>query len=201
MATLTIQRTIDAVWRIESARLIAALARLVGDVGLAEDLAQDALVATLEQWPVEGVPEKPGAWLMTVAKRRAIDWIRRDQVAARKYAELGRQLEAEQEMAATDAERAADDEVGDDLLRLIFIACHPALATEARVALTLWLLGDLTTAEIGRAFLTPEPTIAQRIVRAKRTLAAANIPFDLLLARVQALEAEATVNPGAAFSA
>jgi len=201
MTTLTIQRTIDAVWRIESARLIAALARLVGDVGLAEDLAQDALVATLEQWPVEGVPEKPGAWLMTVAKRRAIDWIRRDQVAARKYAELGRQLEAEQEMAATDAERAADDEVGDDLLRLIFIACHPALATEARVALTLRLLGGLTTAEIGRAFLTPEPTIAQRIVRAKRTLAAANIPFDLLLARVQALEAEATVNPGAAFSA
>ena len=179
MTTLTIQRTIDAVWRIESARLIAALARLVGDVGLAEDLAQDALVAALEQWPVDGVPEKPGAWLMTVAKRRAIDWIRRDQVAARKYAELGRQLEAEQEMAATDAGRAADDEVGDDLLRLIFIACHPALATEARVALTLRLLGGLTTAEIGRAFLTPEPTIAQRIVRAKRTLAAANIPFEL----------------------
>jgi RNA polymerase sigma factor (sigma-70 family) len=179
MTTLTIQRTIDAVWRIESARLIAALARLVGDVGLAEDLTQDALVAALEQWPVEGVPEKPGAWLMTVAKRRAIDWIRRDKVAARKYAELGRQLEAEQEMAATDAGRAADDEVGDDLLRLIFIACHPALATEARVALTLRLLGGLTTAEIGRAFLTPEPTIAQRIVRAKRTLAAANIPFEL----------------------
>jgi len=179
MTVPAIQRTIDAVWRIESARLIAALARLVGDVGLAEDLAQDALVAALEQWPDEGVPERPGAWLMTVAKRRAIDRIRRDQVSARKYAELGRQLEAEQDQAAVDGGQTIVDDAGDDLLRLIFIACHLAFSTEARVALTLRLLGGLTTAEIGRAFLTPESTIAQRIVRAKRTLAAANIPFEL----------------------
>ncbi len=179
MTTPAIQRTIDAVWRIESAKLIAALARRVNNVGLAEDLAQDALVAALEQWPTEGIPDNPAAWLMTVAKRRAIDRIRRDQIGERKYAELGRQLEAEQERGAADVENAAVDEVGDDLLRLIFIACHPALSAEARVALTLRLLGGLTTDEIARAFLGPTPTIAQRITRAKRTLSAANIPFEL----------------------
>lgn len=180
-----IQRTIDAVWRIESAKLIAALTRQVGDVGLAEDLAHDALVAALEQWPDEGVPEKPGAWLMTVAKRRAVDRIRRDQTAARKYAELGHQQTVAQEQALIagddqlidDVREQIGESISDDLLRLIFIACHPVLSTEARVALTLRLLGGLTTEEIGRAFLTPTPTIAQRITRAKRTLAAAKVPF------------------------
>lgn len=179
MTTSTIQPTIDAVWRIESAKLIAVLTRLVGDVGLAEDLAQDALVAALEQWPIEGVPDKPGAWLMTVAKRRAIDRVRRDKMAQRKYAELGHRLAEEPETAATDVEQAALDDIGDDLLRLIFIACHPILSTEARVALTLRLLGGLTTEEIARAFLAPTPTIAQRITRAKRTLSTANIPFEV----------------------
>ncbi|MEZ4710119.1 MAG: RNA polymerase sigma factor [Caldilineaceae bacterium] len=178
MTTSTIQRTIDAIWRIESAKLIAALAKRVNDVGLAEDLAQDALVAALEQWPTEGVPDRPGAWLMTVAKRRAIDRIRRDKVSERKYAELGRQLEAEEAQGTAEVERVVSDDVEDDLLRLIFIACHPVLSTEARVTLTLRLLGGLTTEEIAHAFLAPTPTIAQRITRAKRTLSAAQIPFE-----------------------
>ena len=171
------RRTVAAIWRIESARLIAALARLVNDVGLAEDLAQDALVAALEQWPVEGVPDNPGAWLMTVAKRRAVDWMRRDQTRERKYAELRQQLETEQVTGPADVTAAAALDVEDDLLRLIFIACHPVLSTEARVALALRLLGGLTTEEIAHAFLVPTPTIAQRITRAKRTLAAAQVPF------------------------
>jgi RNA polymerase sigma factor (sigma-70 family) len=171
-------RTIDAVWRIESARLIAGLTRIVRDVGIAEDLAQDALVAALEQWPESGIPDKPGAWLMATAKHRAFDLLRRDKMLERKHAEVGHELEARQEMAATDIDAAIDDQVGDDLLRLVFISCHPVLSSEARVALTLRLLGGLTTEEIARAFLVPEPTIAQRIVRAKRTLAEAHVPFE-----------------------
>jgi len=170
---------IDAVWRIESARLIAGLARIVRDLGLAEDLAQDALVAALEQWPETGVPDNPGAWLMAVAKRRAIDQLRRRTLFERKRDELGRELEARQEMAVADLDAAIDDDVGDDLLRLMLICCHPVLSTEARVALTLRLLGGLTTEEIARAFLVPEPTVAQRIVRAKRTLAEARVPFEV----------------------
>jgi RNA polymerase sigma factor (sigma-70 family) len=161
------QRAIDAVWRIESARLIAGLARMVRDVGLAEDLAQDALVAALERWPESGVPDNPGAWLMATAKHRAIDLLRRSTRLERKHEELGRELEARQQMAVTDLDAAIDDHVGDDLLRLMFTACHPVLAREARVALTLRLLGGLTTEEIARAFLVPEPTVAQRIVRAR----------------------------------
>lgn len=172
-------RAIDAVWRIESARLIAGLARIVRDVGLAEDLAQDALVAALEQWPASGIPRNPGAWLMAAAKHRAIDALRRNELLARKHAELGRELEVRPEAAAADFEAAMDDEVGDDLLRLVFVACHPILSREARVALTLRLLGGLTTEEIARAFLVPEPTVAQRIVRAKRTLAEARVPFEV----------------------
>jgi RNA polymerase sigma-70 factor, ECF subfamily len=172
-------RAIDAVWRIESARLIAGLARIVHDVGVAEDLAQDALVAALEQWPESGVPDNPGAWLMAVAKRRAIDLLRRSQRLERKHDQLGHELEAQQEMAVPDLDAAIDDHVGDDLLRLIFTACHPVLSREARAALTLRLLGGLTTDEIARAFLVPEPTIAQRIVRAKRTLAEAGVPFEV----------------------
>jgi RNA polymerase sigma factor (sigma-70 family) len=172
-------RAIDAVWRIESARLIAGLTRLVRDVGLAEDLAQDALVAALERWPASGVPENPGAWLMAVAKRRAVDHLRRRTLFERKEAEVGYELEAQFERSVPDLDSAVDDQVGDDLLRLIFIACHPVLSTEARVALTLRLLGGLTTVEIARAFLVPEPTIAQRIVRAKRTLAEARVPFEV----------------------
>jgi RNA polymerase sigma factor (sigma-70 family) len=172
-------RTIDAVWRIESARLIAGLARMVGDVGLAEDLAQDALVAALERWPVSGVPDKPGAWLMATAKHRAIDLLRRRTMLDRKHEQLGHELGARQETAVADLDAAIDDQVGDDLLGLMFTACHPVLSTEARVALTLRLLGGLTTAEIARAFLVPEPTIAQRIVRAKRTLAEARVPFEV----------------------
>jgi RNA polymerase sigma-70 factor (ECF subfamily) len=172
-------RTIDAVWRIESAKLIAGLARMVHDVGLAEDLAQDALVAALERWPESGVPDNPGAWLMATAKHRAIDLLRRDKLLERKHETLGHELEAQQEMAVPDLDAAIDDHVGDDLLRLVFIACHPVLSTEARVALTLRLLGGLTTEEIARAFLVPEPTVAQRIVRAKRTLAEAHIPFEV----------------------
>jgi RNA polymerase sigma-70 factor (ECF subfamily) len=172
-------RTIDAVWRIESARLIAGLARMVGDVGLAEDLAQDALVAALERWPVSGVPDKPGAWLMATAKHRAIDLLRRRTMLDRKHEQLGHELEARQEVAGADLDAAIDDHVGDDLLGLMFTACHPVLSTEARVALTLRLLGGLTTSEIARAFLVPEPTIAQRIVRAKRTLAEARVPFEV----------------------
>lgn len=172
-------RAIDAVWRIESARLIAGLARIVRDVGLAEELAQDALLAALEQWPECGVPEKPGAWLMATAKHRAIDRLRRSKVLERKHEELGREIELQQALAAPDLDAVLDDEIGDDLLRLVFIACHPILSTEARVALTLRLLGGLTTEEIARAYLVPPATVAQRIVRAKRTLAAAHVPFEV----------------------
>jgi RNA polymerase sigma-70 factor (ECF subfamily) len=171
-------RTIDAVWRIESPRLIAGLARMVRDVGLAEDLAQDALVAALEQWPESGVPDNPGAWLMATAKNRAIDRLRRRQLLERKHEELGREV-AVREMAVPDFDRALDDDVGDDMLRLVFVSCHPVLSTEGRTALTLRLLGGLTTEEIARAFLVPEPTIAQRIVRAKRTLAEKHVPFEV----------------------
>ena len=170
-------RAIDAVWRIESARLIAGLARMVRDVGLAEELAQEALVAALERWPESGVPENPGAWLMTAAKNRAIDLLRRRKLLERKQEEVGREVEGEVETPDLDA--AIDDGVGDDLLRLVFIACHPILSPEARVALTLRLLGGLTTEEISRAFLVPETTVAQRIVRAKRTLAEARVPFEV----------------------
>jgi RNA polymerase sigma factor (sigma-70 family) len=172
-------RVIDAVWRIESARVIAGLTRIVRDVGLAEDLAQDALVAALERWPESGVPDNPGAWLMAAAKNRAIDRLRRRQLAERKHEELGRELEVRQELTVADFESALDDDIGDDLLRLAFISCHPVLSTEARVALTLRLLGGLTTEEIARAFLVPEPTVAQRIVRAKRTLSEAHVPFEV----------------------
>jgi RNA polymerase sigma-70 factor (ECF subfamily) len=172
-------RAIDAVWRIESAKLIAGLARMVRDVGIAEDLAQDALVAALEQWPQSGVPDNPGAWLMTTAKRRAIDRLRRNQMLERKHQQIGYELESNQELAGADCSPSFDDQVGDDLLRLVFVACHPVLSTEARVALTLRLLGGLTTDEIARAYLVPEPTIAQRIVRAKRTLAEEHVPFEV----------------------
>lgn len=171
-------RAIDAVWRIESPRLIAGLTRIVHDIGLAEDLAQDALVAALEQWPESGVPDNPGAWLMTAAKHRAIDHFRRNTRLDRKHEELGREM-AEKEMTVPDLDSALDDDVGDDLLRLVFISCHPVLSTEAQVALTLRLLGGLTTDEIARAFLVPEPTIAQRVVRAKRTLAEKHVPFEV----------------------
>lgn len=179
MTATDTHRAIDAVWRIESAKLIAGLTRIVRDVGLAEDLAQDALVAALEQWPGSGVPDNPGAWLMATAKHRGIDYLRRGALLDRKHDQIARELEAEQERAVPDLEAALDDHVGDDLLRLIFIACHPVLVTEARVALTLRLLGGLATDEIARAFLVPEPTIAQRIVRAKRTLADAHVPFEV----------------------
>jgi RNA polymerase sigma factor (sigma-70 family) len=172
-------RAIDAVWRIESAKLIAGLARVVRDVALAEELAQDALVAALEQWPQSGVPDNPGAWLMATAKHRAIDRIRRDQVLQRKTEELGHEIELRQEAAVEDLDAALDDDVGDDLLSLLFTACHPVLSTDARVALTLRLFGGLTTTEIARAFLVPEATVAQRIVRAKRTLAEANVPIEV----------------------
>ena len=173
-------RAIDAVWRIESAKIIAALARIVRDVGAAEELAQDALVAALEQWPAEGVPRNPGAWLMATAKHRAIDRLRRRKLLERKHEQLGYELEAAQGAAAPNLDAELDDEdVGDDLLRLVFTACHPVLSTEGRVALTLRLLGGLTTEEIARAFLVSEPTVAQRIVRAKRTLANKRIPFEV----------------------
>jgi len=172
-------RTIDAVWRIESAKLIAGLTRIVRDVGLAEDLAQDALLAALEQWPKSGVPDNPGAWLMAIGKRRAIDVMRRGPMMDRKHAEIGHELESRQESPEPELAEALDDHVGDDLLRLVFIACHPVLSTEARVALTLRLLGGLTTDEIARAFLVPESTIAQRIVRAKRTLSDKKVPFEV----------------------
>jgi RNA polymerase sigma factor (sigma-70 family) len=174
-----IHRAIDAVWRIESPRLIAGLARMVRDVSLAEDLAQDALVAALERWPESGIPDNPGAWLMAAAKHRAIDTFRRKKLLERKHQELGREVDARQEAAVANLESAIDDHVGDDLLRLVFVACHPVLTAEARVALTLRLLGGLTTDEIARAFLVPEPTIAQRIVRAKRTLAVKRVHFEL----------------------
>jgi RNA polymerase sigma-70 factor (ECF subfamily) len=179
VAATDIHRTIDAVFRIEQARLIAGIARMVRDVGLAEELAQDALVAALEQWPQSGIPDKPGAWLMAAAKNRAIDRLRRRKLIERKHAEIGREIEAVGEGAAPDLDAALDDDIGDDLLRLIFTACHSALATEARVALTLRLIGGLTTEEIARAFLVPEPTVAQRIVRAKRTLAEKRIAFEV----------------------
>ncbi|MFP2963318.1 RNA polymerase sigma factor [Myxococcus sp. 1LA] len=173
------QRTIQAVWRIESARLIAGLVRMVRDVGRAEELAQDALVVALEKWPTTGVPDNPGAWLMATAKRRAIDELRRGKLLERKHEELGHELESLQGTAAPDLDAALDDEIGDDLLRLMFVSCHPVLPKESRVALTLRLLGGLTTEEIARAFLVPVPTVAQRIVRAKRTLAEANVPFEV----------------------
>ena len=176
--TADLHRRIEAVWRIESAKIIAALARITRDVALAEELAQDALVAALEQWPIVGVPDNPGAWLMATAKHRAIDQLRHRKMRQRKHEELGVEYELRQELAAQDFEAAVEDELGDDLLRLIFTACHPVLATEARVALTLRLLGGLTTAEIARAFLVPEATVAQRIVRAKRTLTEAQVPYE-----------------------
>jgi RNA polymerase sigma factor (sigma-70 family) len=179
MTATDTHRAIDAVWRIESARIIAGLARIVRDVGLAEELAQDALVAALQQWPDSGIPDNPGAWLMAAAKHRAIDRLRRAKLLERKHGELSRELEARQERAVADLEAAIDDDIGDDRLRLMFTACHPVLNSEARTALTLRLLGGLTTDEIARAFLVPEPTVAQRIVRAKRTLSEAQIPFEV----------------------
>ena len=185
--TADVHRAIDAIWRIEQAKLVAVLSRIVRDIGVAEDLAHDALVAALEQWPVSGVPRNPGAWLMATGKHRAIDHLRRGRLLERKHEQLGYELETRQEEARPDLDAALDDEVGDDLLRLVFTACHPVLSTEARVALTLRLLGGLTTEEIARAFLVPEPTIAQRIVRAKRTLAERRVPFEI--PRGQALAA------------
>lgn len=183
MMDAAVYRAIDAVWRIEAARIIAHVARLVRDVGVAEELAQDALVAALEHWPSGGVPDNPGAWLMTAAKRRALDHLRQHALHARKREQIGLDLDALGAHVAPDVadvfEAARDDDIGDDLLRLVFTACHPVLSTDARVALTLRLLGGLTTGEIARAFLTPEPTIAQRIVRAKRTLSAAKVPFEV----------------------
>ena len=179
MTVTETHRAIEAVWRIESARLIASLARRVRDVGLAEELAQDALVSALEVWPVSGIPENPGAWLITAARNRAIDQLRRRRMLETKHALLGHELEMEQQFSADAVQAQAQDEIGDDLLRLIFIACHPLLSNQARTALTLKLIGVLTTAEIARAFLVPEPTIAQRIVRAKRALNAAQVPFEL----------------------
>jgi len=172
-------QAIDAVWRIESPKLIAGLARIVRDIGVAEDLAHDALVAALEQWPTSGVPNNPGAWLMATGKHRAIDYFRRNKRIEQKHVELGHELEAEQERAVPDLDSALDDDIGDDLLRLVFTACHPVLSTEARVALTLRMVGGLTTDEIARAFLVSEPTVAQRIVRAKRTLAKEQVPFEV----------------------
>ncbi len=171
-------RAIEAIWRMEAPKVIATLTRLVRDVGLAEELAQDALVAALEQWPSEGLPDKPAAWWVATAKRRGVDRIRHEQMQARKHAMLGQDL-LEEDAAMPDFDAAVDDDIGDDLLRLIFIACHPVLSTDARLALTLRLLGGLSTDEIARAFLVPEPTIAQRIVRAKRTLSAAQVPFEV----------------------
>ena len=179
MTATDAHRTIEAIWRIESVKLIAGLARMVRDVGLAEDFAQDALVAALERWPESGVPDKPGAWLMATAKRRAIDMLRRNKRIEQKHELLGHELPGHQDSAEPDLDEAIDDPVGDDLLRLVFVSCHPILSTEARVALTLRLLGGLTTPEIARAFLVPEPTIAQRIVRAKRTLSDAGVPFEI----------------------
>jgi RNA polymerase sigma factor (sigma-70 family) len=179
MTAADIHRAILAVWRIEQPRLITSLARMLRDVPLAEDLTQEALLAALERWPTTGVPERPGAWLMASAKHRAIDLFRRNKLLERKHKELGYELEIEQETAQPDFDAALDDDIGDDLLRLVFTACHPVLPTEARVALTLRLLGGLTTEEIARAFLVPEPTVAQRIVRAKRTLSEKNVPFEV----------------------
>ncbi len=179
MTATDTHRTIDAIWRIEQARLIAGLTRIVRDISLAEELAQDALVAALEQWPRTGIPDNPGAWLMAAAKHRAIDVFRRNSLRERKHKQLGYELEVEQETGQPDLDTALDDQVGDDLLRLVFIACHPILSPEARAALTLRLLGGLTSDEIARAFLVPEPTIQQRIVRAKRTLSDSRVPFEV----------------------
>ncbi|HSW21892.1 MAG TPA: RNA polymerase sigma factor, partial [Burkholderiaceae bacterium] len=183
MALTDAQRAIEAVWRIESAKVVASVARMVRDVGLAEELAQDALVSALEHWPRQGVPDNPGAWLMTTAKHRALDWLRQAALHARKQDELGRDADARGDHVVPDiAQAIADaegDVIGDDLLRLIFTACHPVLSADARIALTLKLLGGLSTEEIARAFLVPEPTIAQRIVRAKRTLGEARVPFEM----------------------
>ncbi|MGO1002583.1 RNA polymerase sigma factor [Lysobacter sp. CA196] len=179
MTAIDTHRAIDAVWRIESAKLIAGLTRMVRDVGLAEELAQDALVVALERWPETGVPDNPGAWLMQTAKNRAIDRLRRKKLLDRKHEEIGREIEASQDEVEDAFFDKLDDDIGDDLLRLVFISCHPVLSTEARLALTLRLLGGLTTDEIARAFLAAEPTIAQRIVRAKRTLAEAQVPFEV----------------------
>ena len=178
MTATDIHHTIEAVWRIESARVIAGLTRIVRDVGVAEELAQDALVVALEKWPETGIPDNPGAWLMGTAKHRAIDYLRRGTLVDRKHEDLGREM-AEKEMQVPDLAAAMDDTIGDDMLRLVFISCHPVLSMEARVALTLRLLGGLTTDEISRAFLVGEPTIAQRIVRAKRTLSEARVPFEV----------------------
>jgi len=179
MTAASAHRAIDAVWRIESAKVIAGLARIVGDIGQAEDLAQDALLVALEKWPETGVPDNPGAWLMATAKHRAIDLLRRDKLLERKHEQLGHELDSRQESTIPDLDAAIDDDIGDDLLRLVFTACHPVLSTDAQVALTLRLLGGLTTDEIARAFLVPEATIAQRIVRAKKTLAEAKVPFEV----------------------
>ncbi len=179
MPTDPLHRTIDAIWRIESPKLIASLTRMVRDIGLAEELAQDALVAALENWPDAGMPDNPAAWLMATAKRRAIDQMRRQQLLLRKHEQLGHDLVAEQQDAHLDIADALDDDIGDDLLRLVFTSCHPVLSRDARVALTLRVLGGLTTDEIARAFLVPEATIAQRIVRAKKTLAAADVPYEV----------------------
>jgi RNA polymerase sigma factor (sigma-70 family) len=179
MTSSATHRTIEAVFRIESAKLIARLARMVRDVGVAEELSQDALVAALEQWPKSGIPDNPGAWLMATAKHRALDRLRRGKMLERKHDQLGYEVEVQQDEVADAVEVAMDDDIGDDLLRLMFTACHPVLSTEARVALTLRLLGGLTTEEIARAFLVPESTVAQRIVRAKRTLTEAQVPFEV----------------------
>ncbi len=179
MSATSVEKTIEAVWRIEQAKIIAAIARMVRDVGLAEEFAQDALVTALAQWPQKGVPEKPAAWLMATGKRRAIDHLRRAKMLDRKHGEIGYDMEIEQTHGGPDMEAALDDDIGDDLLSLVFTACHPLLSSEARVALTLKLIGGLTTEEIARAFLVPEPTVAQRIVRAKRTLSEAGVPFEV----------------------
>jgi RNA polymerase sigma factor (sigma-70 family) len=179
VSTVETHQALEAVWRIESARLIAGLARIVRDVGLAEELAQDALVAALEKWPESGIPDNPGAWLMATAKHRALDHFRRNKLLERKHEELGRELKSQQESALANFEIPENGDIEDDLLRLVFISCHPILSTDARVALTLRLLGGLTTAEIARAYLLPEPTVAQRIVRAKRTLSEAHVPFEV----------------------
>ena len=179
MSATSVEKTIEAVWRIEQAKIIAAIARMVRDVGLAEEFAQDALVTVLAQWPQKGVPEKPAAWLMATGKRRAIDHLRRAKMLDRKHGEIGYDMEIEQTHGGPDIEAALDDDIGDDLLSLVFTACHPLLSSEARVALTLKLIGGLTTEEIARVFLVPEPTVAQRIVRAKRTLSEAGVPFEV----------------------